>query len=32
MFDENSPWVDPLILAGTPGAQATSKLRFYATW
>ena len=28
MFDENSPWVDPLILAGTMGA-VTSKLRFY---
>lgn len=28
MFDENSPWVDPLILAGTLGA-VTSKLRFY---
>lgn len=28
MFDEHSPWVDPLILAGTMGA-VTSKLRFY---
>ncbi|TRW85604.1 TIGR03619 family F420-dependent LLM class oxidoreductase [Mycolicibacterium sp. 018/SC-01/001] len=28
MFDENSPWVDPLILAGTLGA-VTSTLRFY---
>ncbi len=28
MFDENSPWVDPLILAGALGA-VTSKLRFY---
>ena len=28
MWDENTPWVDPLILAGTMGA-ATSTLRFY---
>jgi hypothetical protein len=28
MFDEESPWVDPLILAGAMGA-VTSKLRFY---
>src|SRR4029079_4240297 len=28
MFDENSPWVDPLILAGALGA-VTSRLRFY---
>ena len=28
MWDENTPWVDPLILAGAMGA-ATSTLRFY---
>lgn len=28
MFDETTPWVDPLILAGAMGA-VTSKLRFY---
>jgi probable F420-dependent oxidoreductase len=28
MWNENTPWVDPLILAGTLGA-VTSKLRFY---
>ena len=28
MFDEETPWVDPLILAGAMGA-VTSKLRFY---
>ena len=28
MWDENTPWVDPLIAAGAMGA-VTSKLRFY---
>ncbi len=28
MWDENTPWVDPLILAGAMGA-VTSRLRFY---
>ena len=28
MWDENTPWVDPLIAAGAMGA-VTSRLRFY---
>ena len=28
MWDENTPWVDPLIAAGAMGA-VTSTLRFY---